>query len=64
MRLNNLFQGLKEVKDALAASLPAITNVFFVQFLFFLIFGIFGVILYRGRMGYCEDPMNFGVGKT
>jgi hypothetical protein len=48
----------------LAASLPAITNVFFVQFLFFMVFGIFGVILYNGRMGYCEDPMNFGVGRN
>jgi hypothetical protein len=30
MRLNNLIAGLKGIKDALAASLPAITNVFFV----------------------------------
>lgn len=26
-----------------------------------LIFAIFGVIIYREKMGYCEDPLNFGV---
>jgi hypothetical protein len=31
--------------------------------LVWLIFAIFGVILYKGKLGYCGEPINFGVGK-
>ena len=31
--------------------------------LVWLIFAIFGVILYKGKLGYCQTSMNFGISK-
>jgi hypothetical protein len=52
------------VKDALAESLGDLINVLVVQCLVWLIFAIFGVIIYKGRLGYCGEVINFGVGKA
>lgn len=43
-------------------SLIQILNVIGVNLLIFLIFGVFGMHLFRNKMGYCEDIMNFDVG--
>lgn len=36
-------------------------NILFVQIMVWLIFAIFGVIIYRKKMGYCEEPLNYGI---
>lgn len=42
-------------------SLTQILNVIGVILLVFLIFDIFGMHLFKNKMGYCEDQMNFDV---
>jgi len=42
-------------------SLTQILNVIGVILLVFLIFDIFGMHLFRNKMGYCDDQMNFDV---
>jgi hypothetical protein len=31
------------------------------MFLFWFIFAIFGVVMYKGKLNYCQDPMEFHI---
>lgn len=59
-----MFQGLAEIKDAISQSLSDILSVLIILLSVWLIFAIFGITLYRNRLGFCEDKMEFYVDKT
>jgi len=59
----NMFPSIYGIKNAMAMSLKEILNILGVLILVWLIFAIFGLNLYRNKLGFCNDQMNFNVTK-
>lgn len=59
----NMFPSIYGIKNALVMSIKEILNILGVLLLVWLIFAIFGMNLYRNKLGFCEDQMNFKVSK-
>ncbi|CAD8190377.1 unnamed protein product [Paramecium pentaurelia] len=51
------------VRAALTQSLFDIINVFVVLLLVWLMFAVFSMMLYAGKMGFCEEYINYDVGQ-
>jgi Ion transport protein len=63
MSLVSRIPSLHLERSALYNSMPDLLNVLVVISLCWFVFAIFGVRLYKGKMGYCEEPMEFHVSK-
>ncbi|CAK56623.1 unnamed protein product (macronuclear) [Paramecium tetraurelia] len=51
------------VRAALTQSLFDIINVFVVLLLVWLMFAVFSMMLFAGKMGFCEEQINYDVGQ-
>ncbi|CAD8106693.1 unnamed protein product [Paramecium sonneborni] len=51
------------VRAALTQSLFDIINVFVVLLLVWLMFAVFSMMLYAGKMGFCEEQINYDIGQ-
>lgn len=60
----NMFESVQGIKNAMFLSLAQILNVFGVLILIFSVFVIYGIHLFREKMGFCENLMNFYVSKA
>ena len=55
---------MKTIVIALLDSFNGILSVLLVIVLFWSMLAIVGVNLFRNKLGYCNTPTNYGVGKT
>lgn len=63
MKFLSIIDTFEKEKNAIYQSLSDILNISFVLLIFWFVFGIFGITLYKGKMGFCEHELNFGIGK-
>lgn len=61
LRILTIFSTFEEEKTALFKSISHIFSILSVLIMFWFIFAIFGVKIYRGKMAYCNEEMEFYV---